>query len=62
MKKSNSTNRQKQSSRQAARKDSETRQGFKIHFDSIGGPFIDLNKELSSEAGKKIFEKLRKVS
>ena len=39
-----------------------TKRSFKIHFDSIGGPYIDLNKELSGEAGKEIFEKLRKAS
>ena len=55
------TSRRERKASQGARSHRDSKQGFKVYYDSIGRPYIDVNEALSSEAGKRLFDEFKEL-
>ena len=55
------TSRRERKANQGARSRRDSKQGFKVYYDSIGRPYIDVNEALSSEAGKRLFDEFKEL-
>ena len=55
------TSRRERKANRGASKRRDSKQGFKVYYDSIGRPYIDVNEALSSEAGKRLFDEFKEL-